>query len=708
MLAGSIANNKLTNSAVTIAGNNISLGGSIDATTLRESLGLSNAMHFVGIATVAITDGSTTNPSISGYTTKQKGDVIIDKESAYEYVWTGSKWEKLGGDDSYKTVQTAVADPTASGNSSTFIKTISQDKNGVITATKATIANHIIQVNGTAAATYNGGTAVTLNLKKGNGINITNSNGAITFAHSNSVTAKTAYGSTATTASANGGSITVTDVKYDAQGHITGSTDRKITLSQTTYTLAGLGGVPTSRTVNGKALTSNISLTAGDVGAATANHTHAYLPLAGGTMTGDIDFGNAANSGIQWTTNNGTRIRIRPYSPTNVFQITMKPSDGDEFGAVNIDTSGNISLAQALTIANGGTGATTVDAACANIGALRYKQYDNGYFETGAANNSAWLQFYVSNEKKCQMDLFSDGKVGIGGKTVLVAGDVIPYAKYNTNNFAMDSWIDNNAYTLMLRDGTTDKCSLVMWPGGVLTVNGSIVATEGRDNTFSGTLTVSNNKSAGGYVKIWEDNEGGNIELGSKSGYNYQMDAYNDNLRLYSQKSGSVVGLADCDGSTGAWSVPYLTITQTDGFYFSGITEATTNADRPVWFGGQNKTGAPTYNNNLKYNPFEHKLKLDGYESQSLWMRNATSNTSEVSITFFQGSTQRWTLGAGCGAAGNDFTLWDHINTTLALDIRSNKHLYVYNNLVYDQRSIVYSSTAPSGAYAGMIWLKPV
>lgn len=543
--------------------------------------------------------------------------------------------------------------------------------------------------------TYTAGTGLTLSSTQ--------------FKHTNAVTAKTAYGSTATTASANGGSITVTDVKYDAQGHITGSTDRKITLSQTTYTLDGLGGVPTSRTVNGKALTSNISLTAGDVGAATANHTHdTYLPLSGGTMTGYIDFGNAANAGLSWTTNNGTKIHLRPYSPSNVFQLTMKPSGGDEFGAVNIDTSGNISLAQPLPIAYGGTGATTVDAACTNIGALRYKQYDNGYFETGAGNNSAWLQFYVSNEKKCQMDLFSDGKVGIGGKTVLVAGDVIPYAKYNTNNFSMDSWIDNNAYTLMLRDGGTDKCALAMWPSGALTVNGSIVATEGRDNTFSGTLTVSNNKSAGGYVKIWEDNEGGNIELGSKSGYNYQMDAYNDNLRLYSQKSGSVVGLADCDGSTGAWSVPYLTITQADGFYFSGITEATTNADRPVWFGGQNKTGAPTYNNNLTYNPYEHKLKLDGYESQTLWMRNATSNTSEVSITFTQGSTQRWTLGAGCGAAGNDFTLWDHINTTLALDVRSNKYLYVYGSLVYDQRSIVYSSTAPSGAYDGMIWLKPV
>ena len=53
------------------------------------------------------------------------------------------------------------------------------------------------------------------------------------FGHSNTaVTAKTAYGSTATTASANGGTIVVTDIKYDEYGHITGSTDRTITLSE--------------------------------------------------------------------------------------------------------------------------------------------------------------------------------------------------------------------------------------------------------------------------------------------------------------------------------------------------------------------------------------------------------------------------------------------------------------------------------------------
>lgn len=84
----------------------------------------------------------------------------------------------------------------------------------------------------TASSSVKGG------IKVGTGLTMSSE----TLNHSNSVTAKTAYGSTATTASANGGSITVTDIKYDAQGHITGSTDRTITLSQTTYTLAGLMG----------------------------------------------------------------------------------------------------------------------------------------------------------------------------------------------------------------------------------------------------------------------------------------------------------------------------------------------------------------------------------------------------------------------------------------------------------------------------------
>ena len=50
---------------------------------------------------------------------------------------TGAKFADLI--DSLKAVQSAVSDPAASGTSITFIATISQDTNGVITVTKKTV-----------------------------------------------------------------------------------------------------------------------------------------------------------------------------------------------------------------------------------------------------------------------------------------------------------------------------------------------------------------------------------------------------------------------------------------------------------------------------------------------------------------------------------------------------------------------------------------
>lgn len=152
---------------------------------------------------------------------------------------------------------------------------------GITVASDGTISAASSYTLPTASTSTKGG------IKVGSGLTMSSE----TLNHSNSITAKTAYGSTATTASANGGSFTVTDVKYDAQGHITSSTDRKITLSQTTYTLSGLGGVPTSRKINGKALSADITLTASDVGAAASTALSSYLPLTGGTVSGNLTVG---------------------------------------------------------------------------------------------------------------------------------------------------------------------------------------------------------------------------------------------------------------------------------------------------------------------------------------------------------------------------------------------------------------------------------
>ena len=75
-------------------------------------LGLSSAMHFIGTATVNIAEDSTTDPKIAGYTftNAQKGDVILYNH--LEFVWDGTKWEKLGDDSSYalKTITATATD----------------------------------------------------------------------------------------------------------------------------------------------------------------------------------------------------------------------------------------------------------------------------------------------------------------------------------------------------------------------------------------------------------------------------------------------------------------------------------------------------------------------------------------------------------------------------------------------------------------------
>ena len=154
---------------------------------------------------------------------------------------------------------------------------------GLTVAEDGTISAAAAYTLPTASSSVKGG------IKVGTGLTMSSE----TLNHSNSVTAKTAYGSTATTASANGGSITVTDIKYDAQGHITGSTDRTITLSQTTYTLAGLMGSAAKGSAtqpvywNGSAWT-NTTYTLGKSVPADAKFTDTVytLPTASNTLGG--------------------------------------------------------------------------------------------------------------------------------------------------------------------------------------------------------------------------------------------------------------------------------------------------------------------------------------------------------------------------------------------------------------------------------------
>ena len=73
--------------------------------------------------------------------------------------------------------------------------------------------------------------------------------------------------------------------------------------SKPSYSASEVGAVPTSRTVNGKALSSNISLSAGDVGAAPSSHSHNYAGSS--SAGGSANWANGANYANYALSNNG-------------------------------------------------------------------------------------------------------------------------------------------------------------------------------------------------------------------------------------------------------------------------------------------------------------------------------------------------------------------------------------------------------------------
>lgn len=244
----------------------------------KASLGLANAIVYKGLTTSNISDGSTTGTiTLDGASyTASTGDIVI--KNSKEFLWNGTKWEELGdvtGIDlsGYKSLQGVVNDPTASGDSTEFIATISQNAQGVITATKKTVTlpsslknpNAIaFKENNTNKLSYTGETAKSVNIISGNGVSVSSSVSdndlSYTVSHSNSVTANSNY-PTGTSCNAANGSIVVRDVKYDGQGHITSTQDRtiNITVGQATADITGgirigsQSGNPVKLDSNGKA-----------------------------------------------------------------------------------------------------------------------------------------------------------------------------------------------------------------------------------------------------------------------------------------------------------------------------------------------------------------------------------------------------------------------------------------------------------------------
>ena len=110
-----------------------------------------------------------------------------------------------------------------------------------------------------------------------------------------------------------------------------------------------IGAVPTTRTVNGKPLSSNISLAAADVGARPSNwiptaYEVGALPISGGTLTGNLRIKNGSNYGMKLNFGDGEYVYLHESTDDNLdikaktinFLCTNLRQNGTDIGGSNV------------------------------------------------------------------------------------------------------------------------------------------------------------------------------------------------------------------------------------------------------------------------------------------------------------------------------------------------------------------------------------
>lgn len=222
-----------------------------------------------------------------------------------------------------------------------------------------------------------------------------------TLNHSNSVTAGTIGTSSATS----GSTLAVPYATYDAQGHITGKGTH-------THTITGF--VPTSRTVNSKALSANITLTASDVGALPDTTA---IPSKTSDLTNDSGF----LTGYTETD---------PTVPSWAKESTKPSYTASEVGAAaSSHTHGNITNAGALqttdvTIANGDKLVVT-DASNSNKVARTSVAFDGSTTTKALTQAGTWQDFNNYTHPSYTAATAAAVKVGRDATGHVVIGDAL-------------------------------------------------------------------------------------------------------------------------------------------------------------------------------------------------------------------------------------------------------------------------------------------
>lgn len=158
-------------------GTGTSSGAEYRISTLESDVQkLSNATHWLGITTTAISDGSTTNPiTIGGNSvTAVSGDIVSYNDA--EFIFNGTAWQELGVSigalKAFAYVDTGTVTITPAGSNSSSSVTFSGGTTDSVLGADTTFTNS------TSAVSFSGGTDDTV---LGADTTFTNSSSAVTF-----------------------------------------------------------------------------------------------------------------------------------------------------------------------------------------------------------------------------------------------------------------------------------------------------------------------------------------------------------------------------------------------------------------------------------------------------------------------------------------------------------------------------------------------
>lgn len=468
--------------------------------------------------------------------------------------------------------------------------------------------------------------------------------------------------------------------------------------------------VPATRTINSKPLSANISLTASDVGAAASSHTHSYLPLTGGTLTGSLTVNdNIYGKGtLVSQTNSYPGLTIQNTSGANLAMLYSNGTTGGYSNAVlrvyssasayssfSFGNDGSLNFGGSLYSGNhnikGDSYPSLIFANAANNKSLAYIQYqtnsgDYGDLQIAVKNSSSGIAYFT----------FKNSGIFVTPDDIIANGGVLKSSKNSSPSIALTN--ASGEWLAYLAAETTDGS----YGNAKLRVNKS--ATEGATFIFgnNGNINVPGTVNLGSALSISSGGTGATTASGALT-----------NLGALPLTGGTLTGNLGVNGTITAKtylavernSNPQLALKNANSKPLAVLYTETSD-------GSYGNTHLQVYKSATESNTFTFDntgnfratmLQVDGANDwPSLYFKcNSKTNPGVL----LQASA---THGFGIYCYGTDL---DSASTRYyegyrfpdpATGLTENK-----NYTVYSEKNIIYSSSQPTGV-KGAIWLKPV